>query len=158
MTATTTNVYPSHESFAAIMSGDVMTPECSTPLPSYDSDHPPPYFPLTPLEPWLVTLRRPNWTHTGLHAFGAPHTSALRAELRAWGLPADPNASVRTAVADPLGAPRDVRFVDGVFPAELVGTALSLSEPEAAAHMCANAAFSPSLLGTHCPSLFEFNR
>jgi hypothetical protein len=154
--------YPSSSALAATTSRAAIRPlyprtsstSSSHAPPHYDADHPPPYFPTTPLEPWLAQLRRKHWACRDLATFGAPSAdecSALRAELAAWDLPTDPNTHIRDAVRDPFGwcgvTARDIIFADSAFPAELANTVLSLRPREHATTLNDDTAFSPDLLG-----------
>jgi hypothetical protein len=126
-------------------------------LPTYEADHPPPYFPKTPLEPWLEVVRRRNWETTDLCMFTAPDEKPwsrvyeqLSASLREWGLPTDPNEHVRDAIRDPFGwcdvTERDVVFVDASFPSKLANTVLSMRPHEHTVVMEVMPFFSPTLL------------
>lgn len=95
-------------------------------LPPYDPVVPP-YFPKTPIAPFLACIvRRPGWENGDLSLFmrdadtWAQDFDVLRAELRSWDLPEDPNAYVRTQLRDPAGwsgiSENDVRWADSSFP------------------------------------------
>lgn len=95
-------------------------------LPSYGADAPP-YFPETPLDPFLCVFRRPGWEDGDLSSFArarhdtwAQDYAVLTAELRSWELAEDPNSYLRMQMRDPAGwtgvSECDVQWVETAFP------------------------------------------